>query len=97
MWLSKLLFDTSMTDDSGAYEIRVDNQGFMALAQNHTLNERIMNIEIKFNLVSHKVRDGTMRLTYVPSAMLAAEFLTQKIPREKHRTNRVMFGMAEDE
>lgn len=97
LWLRKLALESGLIKSEVSSKLFVDNQGCIALVQNEVLNERTKHIDVKFNLVKDKVRDGTIILQYLPSALMAADILTKVLNREKHRTNLQLLGMVMSE
>lgn len=73
IWIRKLVLKTGSMSQGVACDMRVDNQGCLAIAKTDRLNERTKHIDVKFYLVKDKVKDGTIFLQYVPSAAMAAE------------------------
>lgn len=94
MWIRKLLTETGTMDGNDSCDMRVNNEGCMSLAQNQNLNERTKHIEIKFNFVLGKIKDGTIVLRYVSTKMNAPDILTKILPRAEQNSNQSMLGMA---
>jgi transposase InsO family protein len=54
-----------------------DNQGCIAMAKNPILHDRTKHIDIKFHFIRDKVRDNTIKLSYVQSKDQVADALTK--------------------
>lgn len=64
-------------EQSEPFKMRVDNQGCMEIGKTGTLNERTMHIDIKLHLVKDKVKDGTIVLEHISTAIMAADIFTK--------------------
>jgi hypothetical protein len=60
-----------------------NNQGAIATTKDNTFHPRTKHIAMKYHLVREKVEDGDITVTYIPTAVMATDFLTKSLPREK--------------
>ena len=56
-------------------ELREDNQGSLALANNPQFHKRTKHIELRHRFLSDMVADGLIRITYVPTTDMLADSL----------------------
>ena len=79
-YLRRLLRDLGIKQTGGT-TIFEDNQGCIALAKNPVHHERTKHIDIKWHYIREKVIDGTVKLTYIPTAHQIADCLTKSLQR----------------
>lgn len=61
-----------------------DNQGALATAQNPVYHARTKHIDIQHHFVREAVANGVISVSYVPTAIMAADILTKPISRDMH-------------
>jgi hypothetical protein len=60
-----------------------DNQSCIAMANNPVNHARTKHINIRYHYVREKVRDGTIKLEYLPTAEQVADMLTKGLPKTR--------------
>jgi hypothetical protein len=69
-----------------------DNQGAIRLARNPGMHRRTKHIAIRW----HLIRDGVVRLGYVPTASQVADIFTKALLPAPHRSFRASLGLVLD-
>ena len=83
LWLQRLLGNIEGRTRGGV-DIRVDNQGCIAMARNPEGRERSKHIDIQAHFVRQHVGTQRITLSYCPTEEMEADFLTKCLPRPKH-------------
>jgi hypothetical protein len=82
LWLWKMMQDFRVPPTRPT-SIFCDNQGAISTSRDDTFHPRTKHIAMKFHLIREKTEEGEVALYYVPTAEMAADFLTKSLPREK--------------
>ena len=92
VWLSRLLKDLGIEDVSlitkgdlsekeyqGAKPMTIfeDNSGCIGLSKNPVSHKSSKHIEIRYHFVRERVRDGSLKLVYIPSSENVADICTK--------------------
>jgi hypothetical protein len=82
-WLSNILRDIGYGCRVGTnqycFRMKADNQGAIALAQNPHLHERSKHIDICYHYTRDLVKEGKVRIDYVPTKDMAADGFTRPL------------------
>jgi transposase InsO family protein len=93
VYLRQLLTELGRTP-VGPTTLFADNTSAIALAQNPSLHSRTRHIDMQYHWTREKVADGTVKITYIPTAEMAADGLTKPLkPTDFGRFRRLM-GMV---
>ena len=85
VWLRRLLSDLQAESPlKTPMTMYADNQGAIKLAENPRFHGRTKHIEIKYHYVREALENGTIQLTYLPTAAMTADILIKPLPREPH-------------
>lgn len=82
VWLQGLIAE--LGGDAVQIPLLGDNQGSNALARNPVFHNRTKHIDVQYHFVREKVADGTVTLDFVPTKLMAADLLTNALPRDRH-------------
>jgi hypothetical protein len=93
IWLLRLLRDLHANVDAPPATIHFDNQGAMALTKNNSNHNRTKHIDVKWHFIRAYVENGTVEITYLPTANMVADILTKALPRERHWQHTHAMGM----
>ena len=71
--------DLTEKEYSGARPLTVfeDNVGCISLSKNPVMHKSSKHIEIRYHFVRERVRDGSLKLVYIPSSENLADILTK--------------------
>ena len=64
--------------------IYCDNQAAISLTKNFQFHSKSKHIDIHHHYIRDKVSDGSLTVSYVPSAENPADVLTKRLPKFKH-------------
>lgn len=84
MWLKKL--NNQLFKDKNAINIKCDNKSAINLCSNKAYHPRTKHIDIKHYFIQEKVNDGIIKLEYISTKQMLADFLTKGLTFEKHRS-----------
>jgi hypothetical protein len=94
IWLLRLLRDLDANvHNAPPATIHFDNQGAMALTKNDANHNRTKHIDVKWHFIRAYVDNGTIKITYLPTANMVADILTKALPRERHWQHANSMGM----
>jgi hypothetical protein len=94
IWLLRLLRDLDANvHNAPPATIHFDNQGAMALTKNDANHNRTKHIDVKWHFIRAYVANGTIKITYLPTANMVADILTKALPRERHWQHATSMGM----
>jgi hypothetical protein len=85
-WLKKFLRE--LGSEQGAVEIKVDNQGAKALAENDVQSARTKHIDVKYHYVRTALEAKDIILTWIPSKDQVADIFTKPLGKglfQEHR------------
>ena len=86
--LTDAIFNTSPTlAIEWPIELRGDNQGSLALADNPQFHQRTKHIKLRHRFISDMVAEGLICVNYVPTVKMLADSLTKPLKKELHRTH----------
>ena len=93
MYLRQLLASIDENFDlNQSSELQGDNQGALAIAVDPISHDKVKHIDIRYHFIREQVEDGIVKLEYVPTEDMLADFLTkaQPGPRFKENVERIM-------
>jgi len=93
IWLRKLFTELHLPDPSPV-ELRTDNQSSMAIAKNPVHHQRTKHIDVAHHFIRGALEDGTIALSYCPSAEMAADVLTKPLPKTTHHHCLELLGIC---
>jgi hypothetical protein len=67
--------------------IHCDNQGALALAQNHVHHQRAKHIDIRYHFIRHAVQTKQATIIYIPTKDQIADILTKALGPREHYEN----------
>ena len=76
LWLRQLLIELDV-GYVGPVIIRVDNQSAIKLAENPVQHQRSKHIDIRYFRIREEIRDGKIKVLYVPTEDNVADLLTK--------------------
>ena len=65
------------------FDLFVDNQGAIKLANNHMFQQRTKHVEVKYHFVKSEIQRGTVDLCYVESSKNLADMFTKALSRAR--------------
>jgi transposase InsO family protein len=74
-------------------DLRMDNQGAIALAQNGLMNARNKHIDIHYHFIRDSIDNNLISLQYTPTNDMVADALTKALPRAKLEYFRHLMGL----
>jgi hypothetical protein len=80
VWLARLLSDM-IGLESGAPELRVDNQSAITLSKNPVFHERSKHIETRFHFIRECIEKNKINLVYTATDTQLADILTKALGR----------------
>ena len=86
LWLRQFLRNVGIhppKPPSGT-EIFIDNTGTIALTKEARLHARMKHIDVHYHFVRECIKDGTFKITHVPTSEMLADGLTKALPRTGH-------------
>lgn len=75
------------------YELYCDNRATIDFAKNRIERSKTKHIDIAYHNVRERVDDGTITLSYVPSALNNADILTKAISRKMYEEHVERLGL----
>jgi len=97
-WLAQVLKDIGCPELIGAngktVQMRADNQGAIALANNPHLHERSRHIDISYHYVRDLVQNGKVKIDYIPTADMIADGFTKPLERTAFEKFKGRLGMT---
>ena len=86
LWLRQFLRDIGIhpSEPPSGTEIFVDNTGMIALAMEARLHASTKHIDVHYHFVRERVKDGTFKITHVPTGEMLVDGLTKALPRTGH-------------
>lgn len=67
----------------------------IALIKNPENHSRTKHIDVQYHYVREVVEDGLVKISYMPTAEMAADILTKSLPRATFGRCRTLLGMGE--
>ncbi|KAK8650974.1 hypothetical protein V6N13_140594 [Hibiscus sabdariffa] len=80
LWLLKLLKEVD-PDNASCFQILSDNQFAIQIAKNPVQHDRTKHVEVDRHFIAEKVKNGTAKLSYLPSGEQLADLLTKALPK----------------
>ena len=62
-----------------------DNTGSLSLAENPEHHARAKHIDVRQHFIRQEVENGSITLSYIPTAQMKADGLTKPLPGPKHQ------------
>ena len=84
IWLRSLLIELQLFPDVPPINVQTDNKGALDLAKNPVFHSRTKHIAIESHWVREILRDKLILISWVPSALNAADFLTKSLSKSVH-------------
>ena len=81
IWLKSLLGE--LGENVETVPLHEDNQACIRLAEAPVTSQRSKHIDIRYHFIRHHVKNGNIRIVYVPTAEQIADGLTKLLPRWK--------------
>ena len=91
LWLKTLLTDIDYSIN--AVKLYADNQAAIKLMNNPIVSQRSKHIDVSYHFARQHIVNGTIALTYKPTAEMVADTLTKAVPESKHRTCCIGMGL----
>jgi len=82
-WLSRLLHELGLTHIT-PIPVKCDNMAAIYIAKNPVFHERTKHIEVDCHFVRHKLMEGLIQLSFVPSQQQLANLLTEPLTGFQH-------------
>ena len=82
--LTDAIFRDSTLEIKWPIEIRGDNQGSLAVANNPQFHQRTKHITLRQQFISDMVDDGLISVLYVPTSVILADSLNKALPQDIH-------------
>jgi transposase InsO family protein len=76
--------------------IHTDSQSCMAMIQNEKFSGRTKHIDVRYNYIRDQVRDGQIKLKYVPTEFNTADLMTKPLGKIKTEALRKLAGLHEE-
>lgn len=92
-WLRQLMMDIGLPQDAPTL-IYEDNQGCIAMAKNHMIQERTKHIDIRHHFLRELVAGKVVKVLYCETDKMLADILTKGLTREKHEFFCKELGLA---
>ncbi len=92
-WVRNLLIELNVNSSDFVVLLYEDNQSAIRISKSCEQPKRLKHINVKYNFVQEKVKDGTVLINYIPSTEQIADLLTKplgKVLFEKFR--KLMLG-----
>jgi hypothetical protein len=67
LYISQLISDIDVIDDTPNFILKCDNQGAIMLTQKAQVNDRTKHVDVKIHFVRHHVAAGNVVLEYLPT------------------------------
>jgi len=84
-WLSRLLHELGLTNIT-PIPVKCDNMAAMYIAKNPVFHERTKHIEVDCHFVRHKLMEGLIELSFVPTQKQLADLLTKPLTGLQHHS-----------
>ena len=81
LYLSEVIHE--LTGQRVRINLSIDNQSAMCLIKNGVLNKRSKHIDVRYKLISEKLKDGFLNIQYCPSDKQVAEIFTKPLKNVK--------------
>lgn len=81
IWISALLNELNINSKSTV--IYEDNQACIKIAEEPREHKRMKHIDIKYNFIREVIRNGKIKIVYIPTADQLADMMTKALPRVK--------------
>lgn len=91
LYLERLINDLDECESTSVITMYNNNQGTISLSHNPGSHARTKHIDVKYNFIREHVQKGHVRLSYVPSQMMLADFLIKPIGRQLRRVCEIIF------
>lgn len=82
-------------DDLSKITLYNDNRGAGLLAENHMFHQRTKHIDIRHHFIRDVLRDGDIKLEYMPTEEMPADVLTTALTGPKHYNCLSKLGVIE--
>ena len=83
LWARALLADMGITPKT--VPLATDNQGALSLLKNPVGMRRAKHIDVVYHFARDRVMRREVAFVYMPTARMAADFMTKAVPAAKHR------------
>jgi len=84
-WLSRLLHELGLSNIT-PIPVKCDSMAAMYIAKNPVFHERTKHIEIDCHFVRHKLMEGLIQLSFVPTKNQLADLLTKPLTGQQHHS-----------
>ena len=91
MWIRSLI--TELGYNLAPILVNGDNQGSIFMAQNPITEKRSKHIDIKYHVIREYIKEGHIKLYYIPSDENPADMFTKVLGRVKFEKFRNMLGI----
>ena len=97
LWIAQVLKDMGLAKyigkDKNCVDLRADNTGAIALAENPHLHERSKHIDICYHFIRDLVEKRKLSVTYIPTDKMLADGFTKPLERIKFEQFKGMLGL----
>ena len=77
-------------------KLYLDNKSTISLVQNPVFQKRTKHIRLRYHKIREWVANNELKIEFVPSTKMAADFLTKPVPFKTPNSNLKLIGMNSD-
>ena len=93
IWL-KTFIKEIIGSDISPLTIKADNQGTISLAKDNRFHAQTKHVDLQYHFVCEVVKDGKVRMQYIPTSKNVSNIFTKALPRPKFTKFVGMLGLA---
>lgn len=95
IWLRRLVHELLLLDQGEPIVLHEDNQGTIALVQNHRFSERSKHVDIRYFFIREHLSSGSFTVEYCPTQHMTADIFTKALPRVAFQHLRAKLGLKD--
>jgi KUP system potassium uptake protein len=95
IWLRRLVSELLMPGYDNTVVIHEDNQGTIALVQNHRFSDRSKHVDTRYFFIREHITDGNFAVEYCPTDLMVADIFTKALGRVAFQRLRVKLGLKD--